>query len=153
MASAVIQESTARTIDRRNVEEWITDISGLTQDVEDQRIESTPMPGTSKTSFQPIPWSTSQLKKTHRLNQSRPIGGELRLLCTHRTLFYFTLSNSAHFKGVGKDDFDRSQKGSSTAQSLFDALRWKAKSRLVAPLGSQLMSLGSSMKRLCLRIP
>jgi hypothetical protein len=49
MASAVIQESTARTIDRRNVEEWITDISGLTQDVKDQRIESTPMPGIGKT--------------------------------------------------------------------------------------------------------
>jgi hypothetical protein len=49
MASAVTQESTARTIDRRNVEEWITDISGLTQDVEDQRIESTPMPGIGKT--------------------------------------------------------------------------------------------------------
>lgn len=29
------------------------------------------------------------------------------VLTAHRTLFYFTLSNSAHFKGVSKDDLDR----------------------------------------------
>jgi hypothetical protein len=56
------------------------------------------------------------------------------------------------FMGIRTREHDP-RNGSTTAQSLFDALRWKAKSRLVAPLGSQLMSLGSSMKRLCLRIP
>jgi len=48
MASAVIQESTDRTIGCQNVEEWIRTISGLTQDVEDQRIKSTLMPVTGK---------------------------------------------------------------------------------------------------------
>jgi hypothetical protein len=109
MASAVIQESTARTIDRRNVEEWITDISGLTQDVEDQRIESTPMPGTGKTSFQPIPWSTSQLKKLTDLIKVDLLAASYVyvVLTAHRTLFYSTLSNSAQLKRVGKDDLDR----------------------------------------------
>jgi hypothetical protein len=29
MASVVIEDSTARTVDRRNIEEWIGDISGV----------------------------------------------------------------------------------------------------------------------------
>jgi hypothetical protein len=46
MASVVVEESTAGLVGRQNVEEWLGDISGGTEYVEDEAIESTAAPVT-----------------------------------------------------------------------------------------------------------